>query len=189
MGKRSGWFLISLLLVALLAGNVYAAPIVSFNVSGSSGNWTLDFSVKNTLGGSNEIYFFGVELPTRNITASPSGWDPNEWTSWNNSALGGSSINYNNNWITNSTIVNPISNNQTFSGFDVLDTEATAPTSVPWFAFAELGTYSGNDNFLSASNPGFEGFASPNSVPLPPSALLLGSGLLGLVGLRRFRKS
>ena len=30
---------------------------------------------------------------------------------------------------------------------------------------------------------------SPSGVPLPPSALLLGSGLLGLVGFRRFRKS
>ena len=30
---------------------------------------------------------------------------------------------------------------------------------------------------------------SVSSVPVPPSAILLGSGLLGLVGLRRFRKS
>jgi hypothetical protein len=30
---------------------------------------------------------------------------------------------------------------------------------------------------------------APSAVPIPPSALLLGSGLLGLVGLRRFRKS
>ena len=28
-----------------------------------------------------------------------------------------------------------------------------------------------------------------NAVPIPPSVILLGSGLLGLVGLRRLRKS
>jgi hypothetical protein len=34
-----------------------------------------------------------------------------------------------------------------------------------------------------------EGFIPPPPVPLPPSMLLLGSGLLGLAGWRRFRKS
>ena len=74
MARRSGWLLISFCLVALLAGNVYAAPSVAFKVSGSSGNWTLDFSVTNTLGANNNIYFFGVLLPAPDITATPSGW-------------------------------------------------------------------------------------------------------------------
>jgi hypothetical protein len=97
-------------------------------------------------------------------------------------------ITYNNIWITNLSGVNVILNNQTLSGFDVHDTSATAPTSALWFAYADGGTYLGGDNFLSTSNPGFEGVASPNSVPLPPTVLLLGSGLLGLAGWRRFRK-
>jgi hypothetical protein len=32
-------------------------------------------------------------------------------------------------------------------------------------------------------------FVPPPAVPLPPSVLLLGSGLLGLAGWRRFKKS
>jgi hypothetical protein len=186
MAKRSGWFLISFCLVALLAGNVYAAPIVSFSVSGSSGDWTLDFSVTNTLGDANNIYFFGVQLPARDITASPTGWDPDQWTSWNNSGYGGSSINYNNNWI---SFGGEILNGQTLSGFGVHDTSATAPDSVPWFAYAAGGTYLGNDHFHTDGNPGFEGVAGSSRVPLPPTVLLLGSGLLGLAGWRRLKKS
>jgi hypothetical protein len=182
MAKRSGWVLIACCLVAFLAGNVYAGPIVSFDVSGSSGDWTLDFSVTNTLGGSNYIYFFGVELPARDITGSPSGWNPNMHISWDNAGLGGSNITYNNVWINGSIL-----DGQTLSGFEVHDTSATAPTSVSWFAFAYYpnGTYSGTDYFWSDINPGFEGTAS---VPLPPTVLLLGSGLLGLAGWRRFKK-
>ena len=177
--------MISFCLVALLAGTVYAAPTVSFNVSGSSGDWTLDFSVTNTLGDSNDIYFFGVDLPA-GITASPSVWDPS--ASWNNSLNGGSSTNYNNVWLTNPSGGNVILDGHTLSGFDVHDTSATAPTSVQWFAYAANGTYLGGDNFYYAYNPGFEGFASPSSVPLPPSVLFMGTGILGLVGWRRFRK-
>ena len=72
---------LALSLVALLAGNIYAAPIVTASLSGSSGDWTLNFSVNNTLGGSNDIYFFGVnivnEFPNSTITGEPTGWTPN----------------------------------------------------------------------------------------------------------------
>jgi hypothetical protein len=186
MAKRSGWFLISFCLVALLASNVYAAPIVSFNLSGTSGDWTLDFSVTNTLGGSNNIYFFGVLLPAFDITASPSGWST--YDSFNTASVGGSNTNYNNLWYTDPESGNRILDGQTLSGFGVHDSSATAPTSVPWFAFAYGGSYSGTDHFWSDTNPGFEGVAGPSTVPLPPTVLLLGSGLLGLAGWRRLKK-
>ena len=51
-----------------------------------------------------------------------------------------------------------------------------------------------NDNVLQDPTSHYSNFtvyAGPNfqTVPLPPSLLLLGSGLLGLMGLRRFKKS
>ena len=96
MAKRSTWLLISLCLVALLAGNVYAAPIVTFSVSGSSGDWSLDFSVTNT-GGTNDIYFFGVKLPAVDITSIPTGWTT--YGDFNTVGFGGPDILFNNNWI------------------------------------------------------------------------------------------
>jgi hypothetical protein len=177
-------------LVALLAGNVYAAPIVTYTISGSSGDWTLDFSVTNNLGDNNNIYFFGVQLPARDITASPSGWDPDAWPSFNPSDYisGGPNIDYNNNWYTpvEGVPVIRIFNGQTLSGFTVHDTSLTAPTSVPWFAFAGDGTYSGTDYFGTDTNPGFSGDAT--SVPLPCTLLLFGPGLAGLAAMRRWCK-
>jgi len=169
----------------------FAMPIVSYSVNGSSNNWTLDFSVTNNLGGSNYIYLFGVELPVRDITGKPTGWYPDKWKSWNNHEYGGSNIIYNNVWLNdnpNTYYANLISAGQTLSGFGVLDTvDATAPTSVNWFAYGKFGTYGGGDNFYYSLNPAFEGIASDPStaVPEPSTFLLIISGLAGIGFLRR----
>ena len=47
---------------------------------------------------------------------------------------------------------------------------------------AYLGDMDYNDLVLHVSR-------TPDPVPLPPTALLLGSGLVALVGLRRWRKN
>ena len=51
-----------------------------------------------------------------------------------------------------------------------------------------LGAYS-TITWTGSSPEFWNGFTVGSPVPIPPSALLLGSGLLGLVGWRRFRKS
>lgn len=61
---------------------------------------------------------------------------------------------------------------------------STAPT------FDQLGyAETTGDYFYTTSATGQSVTVGPAPVPLPPTVLLLGSGLLGLVGLRRFRKS
>jgi len=173
--------------LSLSTAQAQPPPSVSFTTSGSPGNLTLDFSVTNNLGGTNDIYFFGVQVDSgRDITGSPTGFNPNSWTSWNNAPYGGSSTNYNNVWIGSSSLLP----GNTLSGFDVVTTDLVAPTNVHWFAFATNGTYTGVGNFHSQSNPGFEGVtnASNTSVPEPSACALLGSlGLSGAVWLRRKR--
>jgi hypothetical protein len=177
------------LLVAALSVGAFAQrmPTVSYTVSGSAGNWTLDFSVKsNFLNGEGNFYFFGVLLDTgRNIAGSPAGWDPNTWTSWNNSGFGGSNNNYNNNWIDLSFGATNIAPGATLGGFKAVSTAASAPTAVNWFAFAANGTYGGNDNFNSSTNPGFEGVA--NAVPEPATMAVLGLGVAAMIRRRKSR--
>ncbi len=155
------------------------APSVNYSVSGSSGAYVLDFTVGASFDDAMVLYFFGVVVDTgRNIAGSPSGWNPDSWTTWNNSGYGGSSTTYNNIWISGS-----IGDGQSVSGFLVNYTGATAPASVDWFAFGAGGDYNGSDPFFNrTTNPGFEGTAN---VPAPGALAMLGLG--GLVATRRRR--
>src|SRR5262245_36697130 len=68
----------SIAMVALAAINpIQADPIdVTYSVTGSAGSWVLDFSVTNNLGGTNDIYFFGVSLTDPNNIGGPAFWNP-----------------------------------------------------------------------------------------------------------------
>lgn len=191
----------------LVVAHALSAPVVSYTVTGSPGNWTLDFSVTNTLGGANGIYFLAVELPDHNSPAWPAGWYwwSNPASTWSNFGLGGSSTVYNNIWVAwaaNGAGATSIPNGQTLSGFEAVVTTTDAPTSVPWSVFAtyfEQPYYTGNDCFsgnlsypgeVGFDNPGFEGIAqSGASVPESSTLLLLSSGLAGIVAWRMRRSA
>ena len=173
------------LLVAVVPAQ--ANPIdVTFTTTGSPNNWTLDFDIANNLPSQSE-YFFGVQLPARNIVGSPGAWNPNAIPSWSNAPYGGSSLLYNNNWIGSPVV--PLGGSQ--SGFDVRVTTSSAPTTVPWFSYtfgdaSDPSTfYNGPGCFHCGFNPGFEGVALGTAVPEPTTGLLVTTGLVGLLARRR----
>ena len=133
------------LALAALSGAAFARTVdVDYTVSGSPGDWTLDFKVHNDLTGNFEpVYFFGVELDAPGITATPDGFDPNVWSVWNNAYRGGSATDYNNNWIDLAAVDDFLASNllvgSALDGFIVHVGDAAAPTSVNWFAWAVGG--------------------------------------------------
>jgi hypothetical protein len=190
--------LLSFLAVGLMAVSIAEAspipPSVTYAVSGSANDWTIDFSVDNDT--NQNLYFFGVELPTTDVTGGPSSdWCTSCDTPWSNASGGGSSISYNNIWFLESATgsINP---GDTLGGFTVLDTtDLAAPTSIPWFAYTSFTytagspLYTGGGNFDGDFNPGFEGLATSSSaVPEPSSMGLLFATIFGIGIAARWKR-
>jgi hypothetical protein len=197
----------------LLAFCIAARPIalradpidVTYTVSGTSGDYTLDFTVTNNLVSwpDQDLYFFGVALSGSDVTGTPGDFNGDLVSTWNNFEYDGlgSDITYNNNWISGNLY--PATSE---SGFEALISDPTIPVTVNWFAWTTDATpdgtdpYTGGENdnqnpgFSPGENVGFEGVASYVPSPTVPDGgstmALLGVGLTALASLRRkFRKA
>jgi hypothetical protein len=166
-----------------LSTSLIAQPVLTYSVSGSSGDYTLDFTVNNTTPGTQtqDIYLFGVDVPNGSFTGGPAGY-----------ATSGSFDNATVNLLDSTYSLLP--SGTTLSGFDVFDSSATAPTSVPYYAYGyDFGAdYTGPDNLGDADNPLFEGNAVAGA-NVPDSAAtmpMLGVAFGALAGFsRKFRKA
>ena len=184
--------------VALSPFAVRADPIsVTETVSGSAGDWTLDFTVNNNLT-QGQVYFFGVQTDSTNIAGTGNfTQDASAGTSGVWSYLGNGVV-YNDLWM--SPIVNgqPVAGDDigvggSLSGFDVYSTDILAPTDVAWFAYAvgNMPNLAGCTAGCGSNNSGFTGtiaMSDPTDVPEPATLPRFGVGALGLalaVGRRR----
>lgn len=176
-----------------IATAAYADPVeVSWVTSGQAGNWTVEFTVHNNLQPGAEdmtIYQFGVYTAARDITGSPTGWDPDYRTVWDDRYA---FYPYNNIWHKDpdSGFVPGTS----VSGFTLNVATQTEPTAFNWFAFAISptgGLYDGTGQvFGGAYNPAFQ-YTTNAAVPEPAAGLMLliGGGLVALQQAARRRKA
>ena len=177
-----------------VTGSASAAPVdVSYTVTGTAGNWTLDFNFANNLTGSSQyLYFLGVNLDpaTASISGLPNGFYT--YSGWNGAYAGGQNVNYALNWLDQGDYTQGPGVGQSLDGFLVHDTATTLPSSIDWFAFgygfgsAYTGPGMSGGNI---QNPQFQGSASVSTVPEPANVALLlaGLGLLGVMAKRRVR--
>ena len=162
-----------------------AAPVsVTDTVTGGPGAYTHVFSLTNDIGGTNSLYFFGVDL-SGTITGTPATWasSTNQDANWSNAPYGGSSTIYPNTWCCS---FGATPSGTTSSDFSVLST--FNPTTIKFFTFAIGGVDDADDgHFNDGGNPGFEGIVRGGTVPEPATwtMMIAGFGLIGLTARRR----
>jgi len=151
----------------------------SYTMSGNPWNWTLDFSFTNDLGIQYlDVYSWEVDVAGVTSTTAPTNWavyGPAEWANYGTS------------------IPDMIQTGETLGGFGVTLGTESVPASMPWTAYLYDWTHIGNSalqaSYNGNKNPSFEGVASASTqVSEPVSMLLLGLGIVGLAGVRRFKK-
>jgi hypothetical protein len=177
-----------------------ASPIdVSYTVSGSPGDWVLDFSVTNNIvvpnqAGASFVYLWGVQIGDA-IIASPSGFAIAQESNPFITPAGA----FDNNWCWEGCATATISGSfpgQTLSGFEVSYSGPASSNLVGWFAYTF--DYTTPDTFpgpaegcdVCGRNALFSGQASVSSVPEPSTwaMLLLGFAGIGFMAYRRKTK-
>jgi hypothetical protein len=174
----------------ILPDNMPAQPVVSYTVSGTPGQYTLDFTVNNTTPGTSgwDIYYFGV-LVDGVFSGSPPGYHPTYYSTIHRTEVTGPAYNwpYNNIWIDLTHTLLPTGAN--LSGFTASVTDLSAPASVQYFALGyNAGVpYTGpdNQNMSSPYNPPlFVGYAVA-VIPEPAAfSMSMAAGLLLVVSRR-----
>jgi len=141
---------LAVLCLVLGVGSAVASPVgVTYTVSGSSGDWIVNFSVTNNINAGQVVYGFGIVVPTQDITGLPSGWQPCNngctTTTQNFSGIGGPNITFNDIFHTGAGSGNTILFGDTLSGFQAVFNTVSAPTSIEWYAFGlDLSALNGN---------------------------------------------
>jgi hypothetical protein len=162
--------------IALILGILASPPkavagtvSVIEDVSGTPGDWTLDFSILNKLTAGFDVYY--LALPTLTTasdvpTGSPSGWAPPERSgvSW---------------CVLPSQCFSSVSNNGTeISGFQIQSSDVQYPGPLPYLVYAIDWT---NDNPPDPGciNCGFNpGYAGTTEVPEPSSWILFAGSII-----------
>ncbi len=179
------------LFVSGLTSNAFAIAAsaeVEYSVSGTAGNYTLDFTLSNTVDPSfgQELYFWGVNVGT--ISGTPSNWGT--YPSWSVDGTTFNTVWYDSNFDA------AIPSSASLSGF--LVDLVSLPTDIKYFAYGYNSTlqYTLGDNVggQTTGNPVWTGMAVQQGVgpaavvPEPATVILLGSGLIGLIVYRKKRQ-
>lgn len=154
--------------ILLGSASAQAQPVlVDYTMSGSAGNWLLNFTLFNNMVSTPDmgVYIFGVQVGPVAATNTPAGW----------SVLGGgltvpTGTVYNKVWMDFSFA--GVSVGQSRSGFSVQVSDVAAPSAISWFAYSysPLGNeYTGTESFNGPSfNPGFESSSTGTLVIVNP---------------------
>jgi hypothetical protein len=198
--------LVTCALVLCLSSPAWALPVeVEYTVSGQSGDWTLDFSLRNNTNPSIDapvdftLYRFGVSLPESSIAGSPIAWAQDVPLSLNTVVYGHAWTFDETPWYTPNPPPGPaviLFPQTTLDGFLLHSTEQEAPLSASWISFGSAmpgngrygpwsgGKYAGSPTriaLFTGTSTAESATETRASVPEPGTWLLVLGGLVAML--------